>query len=79
MNALKRDGLVKKIIEFKQDIGVTALLVSEATHVIGKKKELSCKGGNRIRMSKHLVRNSPLRIKSTMCLWITGKNSGIDH
>jgi len=47
VNALKRDGLAKKIIAFKQNTVVTALLVSRGKARDSQmRKELSCKGRN---------------------------------
>lgn len=45
MNALKRDGLGEKIIEFKQNVVFTSLLVSRGKADDSQmRKELSCKG-----------------------------------
>lgn len=45
MNALKRDGLEKTIVEFKQNIVVTSLLVSRGkAHDSKMRTELSCEG-----------------------------------
>ena len=65
VNALKRDGLEKKIIEFKQNIVVTSLLVSRGkAHHSKMRKELSCKSyGVGIRMSRCFVRNMALSVE----------------